>query len=69
MHNVVLASPAVAAALTAGLTVYAALILVSIAVAIYYARRQRRRPAIATAVLVGILTLGGLIMAIVSSIS
>ncbi|MDO3399195.1 hypothetical protein QWI29_04070 [Mycolicibacterium neoaurum] len=69
MHNVTLASPAVAAALTAGLTVYAALILTSIAVAIYYARRQRRRPAIATAVLVGILTVGGLVMAIVSSVA
>ncbi|MEH3128707.1 MAG: hypothetical protein PGN27_01950 [Mycolicibacterium neoaurum] len=69
MDNVTLASPAVAAALTAGLTVYAALILTSIAVAVYYARRQRRRPAIATAVLVGILTVGGLVMAIVSSIA
>jgi hypothetical protein len=69
VHNVTLASAASTAALTAGLTAYAALILAGIAVAIFDARRHRRRRAIAAAVMVGILTLGGLVIAILSSVA
>ena len=65
MHNVTLAS----AASTAGLMAYAALILAGIAVAIFDARRHRRRRAIAAAVMVGMLTLGGLVIAILSSVA
>jgi hypothetical protein len=69
VHNVTLASAASTAALTAGLMAYAALILAGIAVAIFDARRHRRRRAIAAAVMVGILTLGGLVIAILSSVA
>lgn len=69
MHNVTLASAASTAALTAGLMAYAALILAGIAVAIFDARRHRRRWAIAAAVMVGMLTLGGLVIAILSSVA
>lgn len=69
MHEVTLASAAEAATLTVGLSVYAALMLVSIAVAIDSARRHRRRRAIYAAVMVGVLTLGGLVAAIFSSIA
>lgn len=71
MHNVTLASTAVPAALmaTVALAAYSSLILTCIAVAIDGARRHRRRRAIAAAVMVGVLTLGGLVMAIVSSIA
>ena len=56
-------------ALTIGLMTYAALILAGIAVAIFDARHHRRRRAIAATVLVGVLTLGGLVMAIISSVA
>ncbi|BBZ23100.1 hypothetical protein [Mycolicibacter hiberniae] len=69
MHEVTLASAAEAATLTVGLSVYAALMLVSIAVAIDSARRHRRRRTIYAAVMVGILILGGLVAAIFSSIA
>lgn len=69
MHNATLASAASTAALTAGLMAYAALILAGIAVAIFDARRHHRRRAIAAAVMVGMLTLGGLVIAIVSSVA
>jgi hypothetical protein len=69
VHNVTLASAASTAALTAGLMAYAALILAGIAVAIFDARRHRRRRAIAAAVMVGMLTLGGLVIAILSSVA
>ena len=69
MHNVTLANAASTATLTVGLAVYAALILTGIAVAIYDARRHRRRRAIAAAVMVGVLTLGGLVIAIASSVA
>ena len=69
MHNVILSSAASTAVLTAGLMAYAALILAGIAVAIFDARRHRRNRAIAAAVLVGVLTLGGLVIAIVSSVA
>lgn len=64
-----MASAASTAALTAGLMAYAALILAGIAVAIFDARRHRRRRAIASAVMVGMLTLGGLVIAILSSVA
>ena len=67
MYNVILAGAASTAVLTAGLAAYAALIFAGIAVAIYDARRYRRRRAIVAAVMVGVLTLGGLVAAIVSS--
>ncbi|WP_418001873.1 hypothetical protein ACNO8X_16445 [Mycobacterium sp. PDNC021] len=69
MHHVTLASAASTAALTVALAAYAALILAGIAVAIYDIRRQRRGRAIAAAVIVGVLTLGGLVIAIVSSVA
>jgi peptidoglycan/LPS O-acetylase OafA/YrhL len=69
VHSVTLASAASTAALTAGLAAYAGLILAGIALAIYYARRQRRNRAIAAAVMVGVLTLCGLVIAIVSSVA
>ena len=68
MHNVTLASSTTSAILTAGLSAYAALILASLAVAIDSAVRRRRHRAIVAAVIVGVLTLGGLVMAIVSSV-
>ncbi|MFV8164386.1 hypothetical protein ACNQVK_20290 [Mycobacterium sp. 134] len=67
MDNVTLASTAATA--TVALAAYAALILACIAVAIDSARRHRRPRAIAAAVMVGVLTLGGLVMAIVSSVA
>jgi hypothetical protein len=67
VHNVILTSAASTAALTVGLAVYAALIFAGIAVTIHDARRHRRGRAIAAAVIVGVLTLGGLVIAIVSS--
>ena len=69
VHNLTLASTASTAALTVGLVAYAALIFVGIAVAIYDARRNRRRRATAAAVMVGVLTLCGLVVAIVSSVA
>lgn len=69
MHNVTLASAASTAALTVGLAAYAGLIFAGIAVAIYDVRRHRRGRAIAAAVMVGVLTLGGLVIAIVSSVA
>ena len=73
MHNVTLANAASTAALTVGLAVglaaYAALIFAGIAVAIFDARRHRRGRATAAAVMVGVLTLGGLVIAIASSVA
>ena len=69
MHDVTLASAASTAALTVGLSVYAALIFVGIAVALYDARRHRRGRATAAAVMVGVLTLAGLVVAIASSVA
>lgn len=68
MHNVTLANAASTAALTVGLATYEALIFAGIAVAIYDARRHRRGRATAAAVMVGVLTLGGLVMAIICSV-
>ena len=69
MHHVTLADAASTAALTVGLSVYAALIFVGIAVALYDARRHRRGRATVAAVIVGVLTLAGLIVAIASSVA
>ncbi|BBY66846.1 hypothetical protein [Mycolicibacterium helvum] len=69
MRNATLASAASTAALTVGLSTYAALIFAGIAVAIYDVRRHRRGRAIAAAVLVGVLTLVGLVIAIISSVA
>ncbi|CAM3240923.1 DUF4190 domain-containing protein [Mycobacterium intermedium] len=68
MHSVTLASPATTATLTVALAAYAAAILVAMAVAIDGARRRQRRRAIASSVIVGVLTLAGLVIAIVSSV-
>lgn len=69
MHDVTLASAASTAVLTVGLSVYAALIFVGIAVALYDARRHRRGRATAAAVIVGVLTVAGLVVAILSSVA
>lgn len=69
MRHVILASAASTVGLTVGLTAYAALILAGLALAIYDIRRHRRGRAIAAAVFVGVLTLGGLVIAIVSSVA
>jgi len=66
---VTLANAASTAALTVGLAAYAALIFAGIAVAIFDARRHRRGRATAAAVMVGLLTLGGLVAAIASSVA
>jgi len=68
VHDVTLSGAASTATLTLGLMTYAALILVGISVAIFYARRHRRRRSIAAAVVVGVLTVCGLVIAIVSSV-
>ncbi len=69
MHNATLASAASTAGLTVGLAAYAGLIFAAIAMAIYDVRRHRRSRAIAAAVLVGVLTLAGLVIAIFSSVA
>jgi hypothetical protein len=69
VHDVTLASAASTAVLTVGLSIYAALIFVGIAVALYDARRHRRGRATAAAVIVGVLTVAGLVVAILSSVA
>lgn len=69
MHKVTLAGSGQAAILTVGLSVYAALVLASIAVAIDSAHRGRRRRAICASAIAGLLTLGGLVAAIFSSVA
>lgn len=63
-----MADAASTAALTVGLAAYAALIFAGIAVAVFDARRHRRGRAITAAVIVGVLTLAGLVVAIASSV-
>ncbi|MDL9938451.1 hypothetical protein QSJ18_17010 [Gordonia sp. ABSL1-1] len=58
-----------AALLTLGISLYAAVILVCIGVGISAARSRRRRLAIIMAWVVGALTLGGLAIAIYSSVT
>lgn len=62
------AGEGVAALLTVGISVYAAAILVGVGLGISYARKGRRQAAIICAVVVGILTVAGVIIAIASSI-
>ena len=62
------AGEGVAALLTLGISAYAAVILIAVGLAISYARRGRKRAAIYCAVIVGILTVVGVIIAIASSI-
>jgi len=69
VHDVTLANAASTAAMTVGLSVYAALIFAGIAVALYDARRHRRGRATAAAVIVGVLTVAGLVVAIASSVA
>jgi hypothetical protein len=68
VHDLSLANPASTAALTVVLAAYAASIFAGIAVAIFDARRHRRGRATAAAVMVGVLTLAGLVVAIASSV-
>lgn len=56
------------AAMTLGISVYAAIILVCVGLGIHYMQRGRRRPATVCAVIVGVLTVAGLIIAIASSV-
>lgn len=69
MHNATLSNAASTVALTVGLAAYAALIFAGIAVSIFDARRHRRGRATAAAVMVGVLTLAGLVVAIASSVA
>ncbi len=70
MHDTTLAAAAAGTAvLTLGLSAYAALIFAGIALAIYEVRRHRRGRAIAAAAVVTVLTLAGLVAAIVSSVA
>jgi sulfite exporter TauE/SafE len=69
MHKAALANTGEAVMLTVGLSILAALTLASIAVAIDSAHRRRRRRAICASVMVGVLTLGGLVAAIYSSVA
>ena len=56
--------PNTAALLTLGLVLYASLIFVGIALAIYYVRRNQKARAITAATAVGVLTVAGLVAAI-----
>jgi ABC-type Fe3+ transport system permease subunit len=60
--------PNTAALLTLGLVLYASLIFVGIALAIYYVRRNQKARAITAATAVGVLTVAGLVAAIASSV-
>jgi len=57
------------AVMTIALVVYSTLIFIGIALAVYYARRQRRGRAITAASIVGVLTVVGLVVAIWSAVS
>lgn len=63
-----MADAAGTAALTLGLAVYAALIFVSIALVVRESRRHRGGRAIAAGVVAALLTVAGLVAAIVSSV-
>ncbi|MGW0037028.1 hypothetical protein [Gordonia sp. NPDC003376] len=56
------------AGLTIGISVYAAAILIAVGVGLTAARQGRRRRAIISAVIVGILTVAGVVVAVASSI-
>ncbi|GAA3048194.1 hypothetical protein GCM10010528_29260 [Gordonia defluvii] len=68
MKTIQLASSWDPAALTIGVTVYAAAILICLLVGVNAASRGRRRLAIAMAVAVGALTVLGVVLAVMSSI-
>ncbi|GAB26257.1 hypothetical protein GOPIP_094_00050 [Gordonia polyisoprenivorans NBRC 16320 = JCM 10675] len=57
------------AGLTIGISVYAAAILIAVGLGISAARQGRRRTAIACAVVVGVLTVAGVIVAVASSVA
>ena len=56
------------ALLTLGISLYSAVILIGIGVGINAARHGRRRLAIVMAVIVGVLTVVGVVLAILSSV-
>ncbi|GAB08734.1 hypothetical protein GOARA_019_00160 [Gordonia araii NBRC 100433] len=68
MSTLPLASSWDPAALTFGVTIYAAAILVCLGVGVSAASRRRRRLAIAMAAAVAVLTVLGVIVAVLSSI-
>ncbi|WLP91705.1 hypothetical protein [Gordonia sp. NB41Y] len=59
---------AAVAGLTIGISVYAAAILIAVGMGLTAARQGRRRRAIICAVIVGILTVAGVVIAVASSI-
>lgn len=63
-----LASSGSAAALTIGISAYAAVILIGIGIVINSIQHGRRDRAIAAAVVVGVLTIAGVVIAVLSSI-
>ncbi|MGV9824303.1 MULTISPECIES: hypothetical protein [unclassified Gordonia (in: high G+C Gram-positive bacteria)] len=68
-HSFILAEGAAdAALLTLGIALYSAIILIGIGVGVYAVTHGRRTLAIAMAVLVGVLTVTGVILAVASSI-
>ncbi|MGC4933764.1 hypothetical protein ACLQ3C_08775 [Gordonia sp. DT30] len=62
-------SDSAVAGLTIGISVYAAAILIGVGLAISAAQRGRRRLAITCAVIVGVLTIAGVIAAVLSSVA
>ncbi|MFT4126311.1 MAG: hypothetical protein QM662_08785 [Gordonia sp. (in: high G+C Gram-positive bacteria)] len=57
-----------AALLTVGISVYAAAILIAVGLGISAARQGRRERALGCAVVVGVLTVAGVVVAVLSSI-
>ncbi|RPA65302.1 hypothetical protein EF294_05600 [Gordonia oryzae] len=57
------------AGLTIGISVYAAAILIAVGLGISAARQGRHRVAIACAIVVGVLTVAGVIIAVASSVA
>ena len=68
MTTLQLASSWDPAALTLGVTLYAAITLVCLGVGVNAAHRRRRRLAIAMAMMVTVLTIAGVVVAVMSSI-
>ena len=67
-HVVTVLASGSAAALTIGISAFAAVILIGIGIAINAIQNGRRDRASAAAVVVGVLTIAGLVLAILSSI-
>lgn len=61
-------SNAAVAGLTIGISVYAAIILIAVGWGINAARQGRRRTAITCGVVVGVFTVAGVVVAVLSSI-